>query len=174
MTLANTLGLLGLNFPMYKIGERRRRKQQWVIANIYLPFSMFQSSFLRTFHITTHLIITKIIREKYYFYLTIGKTDIVKLAPVTQEVCVLVGVLAVKLLASCYMEIWDKWQLIYSFCSLELTGLGCGTFCLKFFGLLKQSRNLLDLKTSGISFYFFLTYVILPLSQHHCSAFCSM
>lgn len=31
-----------------------------------------------------------------------------KLAPVTQEVCVLVGVLAIKLLASCYMEICDK------------------------------------------------------------------
>ena len=69
---------------------------------------MFQSLFLRTFHITIHLIITKIIREIYYLYLTIGKMDIEKLALITQEVCVLVGVLAVKLLASCYVEICDK------------------------------------------------------------------
>lgn len=57
---------------------------------------MFPSLFLRTFQITTHLIITKIIRERYYFYLTTGETDIKKLAPVTQEVCALVVVLATK------------------------------------------------------------------------------
>lgn len=76
---------------------------------------MFPSLFLRTFHITTHLIIKKIIRERYSFYFTNGEMDIKKLSPVIQEVCALVVVLAIKPFGFLLHGNTYKWPLICSF-----------------------------------------------------------
>lgn len=84
VALGTTLDFLGFNFPEYKIGERRR-KQIWIITNIYILFTMSHSSVDFSYihslnHHKNHM--RKILFLSYNWG---------NLAQVSQELCVLTG-----------------------------------------------------------------------------------